>query len=211
VSADWVTISSLATAAGTLVLAVATFASVRSANRAARAAERSLLAGLRPLLVPSQLTDEAQKVHFMDDKWVMVPGGGGVADVGKEAIYFALSLRNMGSGIAVLDGWWFEPDRITGNIEHSDPAKFHRLTRDLYIAPSSIGFWQGAFREPTWPIFGSAVEVIQARQHFTIELLYRDYEGGQRMISRFGFDARGDDAWIASASRHWNIDRPDPR
>jgi hypothetical protein len=42
--ADWVTISSLATAGGTLVLAVATFSSVRSANRSARVAERSLLA-----------------------------------------------------------------------------------------------------------------------------------------------------------------------
>ena len=40
---DWVTISALATAGGTLVLALATFASVRSANRAARVAERSLL------------------------------------------------------------------------------------------------------------------------------------------------------------------------
>ncbi|HXY84557.1 MAG TPA: hypothetical protein VEH52_03665 [Gaiellaceae bacterium] len=50
--ADWVTISSLATAGGTLVLAGATFASVRSANRASRVAEQSLLAGLRPLLEP---------------------------------------------------------------------------------------------------------------------------------------------------------------
>ena len=48
--ADWVTISSLATAAGTLVLATATFASVCSANRAARVAEESLLAATRPLL-----------------------------------------------------------------------------------------------------------------------------------------------------------------
>ena len=39
---DWVTIASLATAGGTLVLAVATFSSVRSGNRTARAAERSL-------------------------------------------------------------------------------------------------------------------------------------------------------------------------
>jgi hypothetical protein len=51
----WANISALATGFGTLVLAVATFAAVRSANRAARAAERSLLAGLRPLLVPSRL------------------------------------------------------------------------------------------------------------------------------------------------------------
>ena len=50
--ADWATISALATAGGTLVLAVATFASVRSGNRAARLAERSLELGLRPLLMP---------------------------------------------------------------------------------------------------------------------------------------------------------------
>ena len=61
---DWVTISSLATAGGTLVLAVATFASVRSANRAARAAEESLLDGLRPLLVTSRLQDPPEKVSF---------------------------------------------------------------------------------------------------------------------------------------------------
>jgi hypothetical protein len=41
--ADWTTISALSTAGGTLVLAAATFASVRSANRSARAAERSML------------------------------------------------------------------------------------------------------------------------------------------------------------------------
>src|SRR5215469_7383581 len=53
-STDWASIASLATAAGTLVLAVATFAAVRSTNRAARAAEQSLLVGLRPLFAPSR-------------------------------------------------------------------------------------------------------------------------------------------------------------
>jgi hypothetical protein len=62
--ADWVTISSLATAAGTLVLATATFASVRSANRAARVAEESLLAATRPLLMPSRMEDSPIKVGF---------------------------------------------------------------------------------------------------------------------------------------------------
>jgi hypothetical protein len=65
---DWATIASLATAGGTLALAISTFASVKSANRAARAAERSLLAGLRPLLVPSRLQDAEQKVLFSDDE-----------------------------------------------------------------------------------------------------------------------------------------------
>jgi hypothetical protein len=60
----WGTIASLATAGGPLVLAVSTFASVRSANRAAGAAEQSLLVGLRPLLMPSRLQDPEQKILF---------------------------------------------------------------------------------------------------------------------------------------------------
>ena len=50
--ADITTIAELGTAGGTLILAVATFGSVRSANRAARVAERSLELGLRPLHDP---------------------------------------------------------------------------------------------------------------------------------------------------------------
>ena len=53
---DWVTIASLATAAGTLVLAVATFSSVRSSSRSARIAEQALLADQRPLLMPHAST-----------------------------------------------------------------------------------------------------------------------------------------------------------
>jgi hypothetical protein len=63
---DWATIASLATAGTTLVLAFASFASVRSGNRTARAAERSLQANLRPLLGPSRLQDPSQKVGFDD-------------------------------------------------------------------------------------------------------------------------------------------------
>jgi len=56
-----------------LVLAVATFASVRSANRAARATEEALQTRLRPLLVPSRIEDPPEKVGFQDQKWVRVP------------------------------------------------------------------------------------------------------------------------------------------
>ena len=49
---DWATISALATGAGTLVLAVATFAAVRSSNRAARVAEMALQEQRRPISPP---------------------------------------------------------------------------------------------------------------------------------------------------------------
>ena len=100
-STDWASVASLATAAGTLVLAVATFAAVRSANRTARAAERSLQAGLRPLLLASRLQDDPQKVMFVDGKWVQVPGGRASVLAEERVIYLAMSVRNVDRGIAV--------------------------------------------------------------------------------------------------------------
>ena len=72
---DWVTISSLATAGGTLVLAAATFASVRSGNRSARIAERALQVGMRPLLTPSRLEDPLVKVMWVDGHHSRIDGG----------------------------------------------------------------------------------------------------------------------------------------
>ena len=207
---DWPTIASLSTAGGTLVLAMATFGSVRSANRAARAAERSLLAGLRPLLVPSRLEDPPEKVGFQDEHWVRVPGGRATAEVAEEAIYLTMSLRNVGTGLAVLDRWFLYPERM-GVTEHESPERFRRLTRDLYIAPSDRGFWQGALRDASEPLFAQMREAIAARGSFTVDLLYSDYEGGQRMITRFAFLAAPETDWLLVAARHWNLDRAEPR
>jgi hypothetical protein len=209
--ADWVTISALATAGGTLVLAGATFASVKSANRASRTAERSLLAALRPLLMPSRLEDPSQKIHFADGKWVLAPGGGGVVEVGDHAVYLALSLRNVGTGIAVLHGWRFYPERRVGNDEHAPLDEFRRLTRDLYVPAGDDGFWQGAFRDPAADEFQAAKRAIESRASLTVDVLYGDHEGGQRVITRFALVPREDGSWMAAAGRHWNIDRPDPR
>jgi hypothetical protein len=209
--ADWVTISSLATAGGTLVLAAATFASVRSANRAARVAEQALLVGLRPLLLPSRLEDAPQKVGFADGKWVQVPGGGGSAELADDAIYLVLSLRNVGTGIAVLHGWRFYPERLLGNPGLPDVTTFQRLSRDLFISPGDVGFWQGAFRDPAAEEFAAARAALDSRQPVTIDLLYGDYEGGQRVISRFALLPRGESGWLSAAAHHWNVDRPDPR
>jgi hypothetical protein len=207
--ADWTTISALATAGGTLVLAGATFASVRSANRAARTSERTLLAGMRPLLVQSRLDDPPQKVHFVDRKYVLAPGGGGGAEVTDEAVYLALSVRNAGTGIAVLHGWKFYPERF-----REDPApiaEFVRLTRDIYVPAGDIGFWQGTFRDPASREFAAARDVIAARTEFTIDVLYGDLEGGQRVITRFVLLPRQDGGWGVSAARYWNIDGAAPR
>ena len=87
--ADWSTIASLATASGTLVLAVATFSSVRSGQRSTRIAERStaiaeraLLLGLRPVLAPSRVSDPPEAVRFGDGRMVSVAGAGHFGGIG---------------------------------------------------------------------------------------------------------------------------------
>jgi hypothetical protein len=57
-----------------------------------------------------------------------------------------------------------------------------------------------------------ARHAVESRQPWTVELLYGDHELGQRVVTRFTALARDDGGgWLASSSRHWNIDRPDPR
>jgi hypothetical protein len=208
---DWVTISSLATAAGTLVLAAATFASVRSANRAARVAEQSLLAGIRPLLMPSRPQDAPLKVGFADDHWVQTPGGGGTAEIGDKAIYLTMSVRNVGNGIAVLHGWRVEPTVELGPVSRPPLDSFRRLTRDLYVATGDVAFWQGVYRDPAEPEFETVRERILGSQRIAVDLLYGDHQGSQRIISRFTLAPRSDGLRHAAVVRHWNVDRPDPR
>jgi hypothetical protein len=208
---NWTTVSSLATGVGTLVLAVATFASVRSANRTARLTEASHKADLRPLLLPSRFHDVEEKVGFVDGRWFKVAGGRGIAEVTGDAVYLLMSLRNVGTGIAVLHAWHLLPDKDLQAEGAPDVERFRRLTRDLYIPVGDTGFWQGAFRDPAEPDFQRAVEAIKAAQQLTIDVLYGDHEGGQRVVSRFVMTPHDEGGHILAASRHWNIDRPDPR
>jgi hypothetical protein len=208
---DWATVASAATAVGTLVLAGATFSAVRSSQVAARATERSLLAGIRPLLVPSRMDDPEQKVGFLDDHWVHVPGGRASAEVAADAIYLAASLRNVGNGLAVLDRWHLLPDRVGEDPSATQLADFRRLTRDIYVGAGDIGFWQGAIRDRADPLFDVARTAIESRAPFSIDVLYGDQEGGQRTITRIAFLPVREDQWLASGSRHWYLDRPSPR
>jgi hypothetical protein len=211
--ADWVVISSLATAGGTLVLAGATFSSVRSANRAARTAERALLVGLRPVLVPSRLTDPEEKISWMDNHWTHLRGGRATVEFENDVVYLTMSLRNVGSGIGVLQGWRPYADRLLSDRPHGDTADFRNQTRDLYVPSGDVSFWQGALRDPSEPEHAPMAAAIRSRQPVTIELLYSDEEGGNRTISRFALSPGRDDGceWYITVSRHWYLDRDDPR
>src|SRR5262249_39235706 len=114
-------------------------------------------------------------------------------------------------GIAVMHGWRFQPELILSRGEYPDPDEFTRLNRGLYGPIGEEGFWQGTFRDPTTPEFVAAKAVADNHEGFTVEILYGDVEGGQRIVTRFAMTPRADDGWIATVSRHWYIDMPDPR
>jgi hypothetical protein len=208
------TYADLATAGGTLILAISTFSAVRSANRAARVAERALMVGLRPLLVPSRLDDTAQKVFYGDGKFQYLQGGRGAAEVEGGNVYVAISLRNAGRGIAVIHGWRFRAGRLPRN-GHPPLEEFKEQQLDIQVPPNDVGFWEGAFREPDAdPQYEAAIAAVLGEDMLTVDILYGDHEGGQRCISRFALRPhRTEDAvvWMANVIRHWNIDRPDPR
>jgi len=209
--ADWATISSLATAGGTLVLAVATFASVRSGSRATRLAQRSLELGLRPLLMPSRLEDPAQKMQWADAHWARVEGGKASVEIGDGNIYMAMSVRNAGTGIAVLQAWHVEPDFDAARAARTrtELDRFRSHTRDLYIAAGDIGFWQAAIRDRNDVAYPGLVDAIQRRQTFVVDVLYGDHESGRRTISRFTITpgAEPQSQWLCAVVRHWNLDR----
>ncbi|HEX4482561.1 MAG TPA: hypothetical protein VH081_02135 [Solirubrobacteraceae bacterium] len=217
--ADVGTIASLATAGGTLILALATFSSTRSANRAARVSEQALRIGLRPVLFNARPQDAPQKVGYGDDHWVVLRDGLAVAQEAHGNLYLALPLRNVASGIAVLHGWYLWPRRAGLEDPHPQLDEFRTQTRDLYVPAGDVSFWQAALRDAEDALYAPVREAISAGTALSVDLLYGDHEGGQRTITRFymipreGSAADGEERWLrlCSVSRHWNIDRADPR
>ena len=55
---------------------------------------------------------------------------------------------------------------------------------------------------------------IEEKRQLHLDLMYSDYEGGQRTIARFMFTRWADEdveGMRASVLRYWNVDRDDPR
>jgi hypothetical protein len=217
--ADTGTIASLATAGGTLVLAIATFSSTRSANRATRLSEQALQVGLRPVLFNARPQDPAQKVGYGDDHWLVLRDGLAAAQIAEENIYLAIPLRNVASGLAVLHGWHVVTSRPPMGTPVQVPGldEFRMQSRDLYVPAGDISFWQAAVRDHSDALYAPLRRAIEEGEGMYVDLLYGDHDGGQRTITRFNItrrnrpDAEGEGLWVCATVRHWNIDRADPR
>jgi hypothetical protein len=210
--ADWATISQVATAAGTTVLAVATFSSIKASQRATRLAERSLLAGQRPLLIPSREDDPPERVRFVDGVVVTVRGHGSQLVRHGDNFYLGIALRNGGAGIAVIQGWTASVGLISAQATRPEPEEFRPQSRDLYIPAGDTGFWQGAARGVDDPLHDILVTALDTGEDIVmVDLLYGDHEGGQRTITRFRVSSPEDEQPRAEVIRVWVLDGVDPR
>lgn len=210
---DW---AAWGTTVGTLVLAGATFVSIRSSNRSARIAERALLAGQRPLLVVARPEDPSKEIQFADGRVLDCSSTHALFRDEADVIYLAIPLRNAGSGLAQLQGYRLDPepaDRVQtdplGPARHRrggqapESSTFTRQQRDLYIAAGETGFWQAALRDASSPTFAAVQQALDTRGRLTVDLLYGDLEDGQRTITRFVVLPNADGSWRCDAAHHW--------
>lgn len=109
--ADVATNAGIGTAVGTLSSERQPSPRPRSANRAARIAERPLLLGLRPLLTPARPENPDLEIVHGDGRSFHVRSGNGIVEEVDDVIYLAIPLRNVGAGLAVLQRY----DVITDN------------------------------------------------------------------------------------------------
>jgi hypothetical protein len=128
--------------------------------------------------------------------------------VGDEAIYLLMSVRNVVNGLAVLDRWDLMADRVRDERSAGEEESFQRLSRDIYVPAGDLGFWQGTLRDLEDPHFDEVRRAIEEPRAMTLDILYRDHDGGQRTVSRFSLLPVSDGQWLATVARHWNLDRP---
>jgi hypothetical protein len=205
-SADWATVANIATAGGTLVLAVATFGATRSANRTAKLTEKALQLGLEPLVTTARPEDPPERVGFRHDEMFVVRGGSAAVEIQDGNVYFAIPVRNVGSGIAVLRSWKVITGEVGASTEFSNLEEHRQLSRDLYIPAGGNGYWQGAMREADDP---QRVDVERAIRDgaFVIDVFYQDQFGGHPAVSRFRLRHLDDGEWFCAIVRHFRVPR----
>ena len=74
-------------------------------------------------------------------------------------IYLAMSVRNAGNGIAVLQAWHAATEVSARPPPERDQFRPH--TRDLYIPAGDIGFWQAAVRDPNDGLYPGLIDAVQ--------------------------------------------------
>ena len=129
------------------------------------------------------------KVNFGDNKWLHVPGSSAVGEVGGgDGTMGPKNARRLPVPLAAQRG---ERDRRAARMAFPRRAaqpssdepppldEFRMQTRDMYIPPGDVGFWQGALRNLDDPQYLEARKAVEEHSEWVVELLYGDEDGGR--------------------------------
>ena len=162
----------------------------------------------------SRLQDPMQKIRWMDNHWAHLDGGQGSAELVDGSIYLAISVRNVGSGLAVPIGWSVSSRagrcrgaaRRSQLVSDADPGSLHRAQRRRLLACRHPGD-----RRPRLRMVDQVTEGARTLHDRTALWGPRGRPAHDQPI-RDDPAAVGDETrWYPSVARHWNLDRPDPR
>ena len=123
-----------------------------------------------------------------------VAGGAATLKVADGVVYMVISVRNVGTGLAVVHRWHVE---VTGQPQQTHPPleDFTTQARDIYVASGDIGFWQERCAIRPQRQFEAVAAAVEAGDPMVLSILYGDWEGGQRVIGQFAL-RRANDKWL---------------
>ena len=142
-----------------------------------------------------------------------MPGHGGTFERSDDGanFYLTMSLRNGGAGVAVIQAWGVFVGQTAALAEVPDVDGFRPQLRDMYVPAGEAGFWQGAIRGRDDPHHAILTDALARNDTVMVDLLYGDYEGGQRTVTRFRLYSPADDNQRVEVLRVWVLDGIDPR
>jgi hypothetical protein len=117
--------------------------------------------------VTSRLEDPEQELQFTEGTLLAVRGGEAALKVSDDAIYMAVSVRNVGTGLAVLLGWHVQ---VGVQLARSHPPldEFAGQRRDIYVPTGDV---EGGQRVISQFILRHQGErcLVSAGRHFQID------------------------------------------
>ena len=184
--ADTSTIASLATAGGTLVLAMATFSSTRSANRSAAHHRAGAQGGAAPGAVQRSSAGSAAEGR------IRATITGSCCATGSRPCRSPRRTCISRSRCAMSPPGW--PCCTAGTFGPSGWRRTPRRPRSRSFAgsratcmcpPATSASGRRRYAIPAMPLYEPLREAIAARSAICVDILYGDHEGGQRTITRF--------------------------
>jgi hypothetical protein len=193
----------IATAALALATLLVAVPAAWSALISAQETKRDLL----PVIIPAKAHGIKWIVRFTPHKHVVLENFDSYTDEDDQYVYFAVALRNIGAGIAVVLGTDASPKADLDDLvpKHVAPLSgMRRMARNMYLAKSDAAYLVFWTTSASSGIYKVIYDAVPKRQDIVLDLIYSDQDGRQMTVSRFELSWAMDvNRYVAKIVKHW--------